>query len=151
MHHPGGMAATHSQAIARRCWHPSGMRVVIWDVTGGVATLNHRLMAGNPFGMARYALNDVSITRPLAWATLKAAPWADDTCIDVCPLGVLIGSRVAALTQSDKIIYMRRGQALNGVSSAVVKLHFAAVLQDHAPWEKDVSTEPFALVWRLGG
>ena len=66
MHHPGGMAATHSQAIARRCWHPSGMRVVIWDVTGGVATLNHRLMAGNPFGMARYGRKDVRYNEGLA-------------------------------------------------------------------------------------
>jgi hypothetical protein len=42
MHHPVGMAATHLQGIARRCWHPFGMRVVTWNVTGGVATLSTR-------------------------------------------------------------------------------------------------------------
>lgn len=31
-------------------WHPSGMRVVFVTLTGDVASLNHRLMAGIPRG-----------------------------------------------------------------------------------------------------
>ena len=50
MRHPGGMAATSSHRVTRLCWHPSGMRFVGWDVTGGVATLNHRLIAVIPPG-----------------------------------------------------------------------------------------------------
>jgi hypothetical protein len=37
IHHPGGMAATPSHGVTRQCWHPSGMRFVVWDVSGGVS------------------------------------------------------------------------------------------------------------------
>jgi len=52
------------------------MRVVIWDVTGGVATLNHRLMAENPFGMARYGRKDVRYNKgnALGRNQIKSSP-----------------------------------------------------------------------------
>jgi hypothetical protein len=33
-------------------WHPAGMQNVFVWLTGGVALLNHRLMAANPVGFA---------------------------------------------------------------------------------------------------
>jgi len=47
IHHPGGMAATP------RGWHPSGMQLTFLTITGGVATLNHRLRAIIPPGYGR--------------------------------------------------------------------------------------------------
>ena len=44
MHHRGGMEATLPR------WHPSGMQFTFLILTGGIAALNHRLMADIPLG-----------------------------------------------------------------------------------------------------
>ena len=45
--HPGGMPAGF--------WHPAGMRRAVCHRSGGIAALNHRLMARNPPGSSRIA------------------------------------------------------------------------------------------------
>jgi transcriptional regulator with XRE-family HTH domain len=104
------VVASRRDASTKTIWHPSGMRAWSQFRTGGIASLNPRLMAGIPFGMQPQALIQGRIAAGLSQKELAerlglkeqqiqrydATDYASASLTRVCEVARSLGLKVKA-------------------------------------------------------